>query len=311
MANLSEDRNRTVTQDLFCTTGSYAAYQKLLISAVNITLSITAFLGNILIIIALKRVSSLRSPSKLLLGCLSSADLCVGLITQSLFVAYIMSPEQTMLCYYLSILFNRLSIILGGVSVSTLTAISVDRLLALLLGLRYRHVVTLRRVQSYVVISWFFSIVTTLTSSYEVRVTLSITFSATILCIVTSIFSYTKIYLTLRKHQAQVQGQAHQGQPNGGGMPLNIIQYRKTVSSALWIQITLVVCYLPYGIEAIFVINKSRTQFLDFAWELTLSLFMLNSTLNPLLYCWKIKEIRQAVMDTFRRFSCFSTQLPR
>ena len=106
---------------------------------------------------------------------------------------------------------------------STITAISVERLLALLLGLRYRHVVTLRRVQSYVVISWFFSIVTTLTSSYDERVTLSITFSATILCIVTSIFSCTKIYLTLRNYQAQVQGEAHQGQPDGGGMPLNIM----------------------------------------------------------------------------------------
>ena len=167
MANLSEDTNCTAIQDLFCTSGSYAAYQKLLISAVNITLSITAFLGNILILIALKRVSSLRPPSKLLLGCLASTDLCVGLITQPLFVAYIMSPEHSTLCYYLSILFNRLSITLGGVSLSTLTAISVDRLLALLLGLRYRDFVTLRSVQSYVVVSWFFSILTTLTFSYD------------------------------------------------------------------------------------------------------------------------------------------------
>ena len=308
MANVTEDRNHTAPQDLFCTTGSYAAYQKLLISAMNITLSITAFVGNILILIALKKVSSLRPSSKLLLACLASTDLCVGLITQPLFVAYILSPEHSLLCNYLSILFNRLSIILGGVSVSTITAISVDRLLALLLGLRYRHVVTLRRVQCYVVVSWVFSIVvTTLTVSYDEQVTLSITFSATILCIVTSIFSYTKIYLTLRNHQAQVQGQAHQGQPNGGGMPLNITKYRKTVNSALWIQITLVVCYLPYGIATIFFINGSRTQFLDLAWELALSLFMLNSTLNPLLYCWKIKEIRQAVMGMFRRVSCFST----
>ena len=153
-------------------TGFYAAYQKQLILVVNITLFITAFLGNILIIIVLKRVSSLRSASKLLLGCLASTDLCVGLITQPLFVAYILSPEHSMLCYYLSILFERLSVILGGVSVSTLTAISVERLLALLLGLRYRQVVTLRRVQSYVVMSWFFSIVTTLTSSYDERIAL-------------------------------------------------------------------------------------------------------------------------------------------
>ena len=285
MANFTEDRNRTTTQDLLCKTASYAAYQKLLISAVNILLSITAFLGNILIIIALSRVSSLRPISKLLLGCLASTDLCVGLITQPLFVAYIMSAEHSIIFYYFSILFTRLSTVLGGVSVSPLTAISVDRLLALLLGLRYRHAVTLRRVQSYVVIAWILSIFTTLTATYDPRITRSITFSATILCIVTSIFSYTKIYLTLRNHQAQVQGHAHQGQPNGGGMPQNITRYRGTVSNALWIQITLVVCYLPYGIAAIFFINGLRTQFPGLVWELTLSLSMLNSTLNPLLYC--------------------------
>ena len=119
MANFTEDRNFTATQDLFCKTGSYAAYQKLLISAVNITLSISAFLGNSLIIIPLTRVSSLRPPSKLLLGCLASTDLCVGFITQPLFVAYVMSPEHSLLCYDLSILLNRLSITLGGVSLST------------------------------------------------------------------------------------------------------------------------------------------------------------------------------------------------
>ena len=178
MANLTEDRNLTATQDLFCKTGSYAVYQTVLIAAVNITLSISAFLGNILVIIALKRGSSLRPSSKLLLGCLASIDLCVGLITQPLFVAYIISPEYSMFCYYFSIFFTRLSITLGGVSVSTLTGISVDRLLALLLGLRYRHVVTLRRVQSYVVISWFCSFVNTVINSYDARITLSITFNS-------------------------------------------------------------------------------------------------------------------------------------
>ena len=306
MKTFTEYRNHTATPHIFCITGSSAAYQKVLILAVNITLSITAFLGNILIIVALKRVSSLHPASKLLLGCLAGTDLCVGLITQPLFVAYIMSPKHSMLCYYLSILFQRLSVILGGVSVSTLTAISVNRLLALLLGLRYRQVVTLRRVQSCVVISWLFSIVTTLTLSFDERIALSIACTATVLCIVTSIVCYTKIYLMLRSHQAQVQEHGHQGQPNRG-RPMNITQYRKTVSTALWIQIALVVCYLPYGIAAIFLIKGLRTQFLDFAWELTISLFMLNSTLNPLLYCWKIKEIRQAVIDTLRRFCCFLT----
>ena len=153
MANLTEDRNRTVNQDILCKTGSNGMYQKLLISAVNITLSITAFLGNAVIIVALKKVSSLHPPSKLLLSCLASTDLCVGLVAQPLFVAYIMSPEHSILCRHLTTLFHGSIVILGGVSLSILAAISVDRRLALSLGMRYRQVVTLRRVQVFVALS--------------------------------------------------------------------------------------------------------------------------------------------------------------
>ena len=46
----------------------------------------------------------------------------------------------------------------------------------------------------------------------------------------------------LHHHQIHV----HQGQPNGHA-PLNIARYRKTVSSALWVQLTLVTRYLPAG----------------------------------------------------------------
>ena len=32
----------------------------------------------------------------------------------------------------------------------------------------------------------------------------------------------------------------------------------------------------------------------------TVTLVLLNSSLNPFLYCWKIREVRQAVRDTLR-----------
>ena len=123
-----------------------------------------------------------------------------------------------------------------------------------------------------------------------------------LLCIVTSTFCYVKIYLTLSHHQARIQ-EAHQ-QPNGGGPLLNIARYRKTVSSALWVQMTLLACYTPYGILSIFAVTGLRSPTFDLAWDSTLTLLFLNSTLNPFLYCWKIRQIRQAVMGTVRCFCC-------
>ena len=112
----------------------------------NIFLSIFATLGNVLILIALRNVSSIHPPTKLLFRCLAITDLCVGLLGQPLYVYvdYITISLDTgdfigeLYYVYLFIIY-----VLVAVSLLTLAAISVDRLLALLLGLRYRHVVTL------------------------------------------------------------------------------------------------------------------------------------------------------------------------
>ena len=77
----------------------------------------------------------------------------------------------------------------------------MDRLLALLLGLRYRQVVTLKRTYTKVITCGVVSAV--FSTTYLCRCTL---------CLVTSVFAYTEIFLTLRRHQTQVQD--HTQQPN-------------------------------------------------------------------------------------------------
>ena len=275
--------------------------------AVNSTLAVIAFLGNVWVIVALQKVSSLHPPSKLLLGCLACTDLCVGMITQLLHVVLLASPQDSQARNNILTAFNSLTAMFAGVSLLTLAAISVDRLLALLMGLRYRQVVTLRRAWIFVAVSWLFSITVAMIFFFNFHITIFIISIAMLLCIVTSTLCYTKIYLTLRNHQAQVQDNVKQGQTNGGGISLNIEWYKKTVSSALWVQITLVVCYLPYAIVAtIFSTTETHTQLLDLSLEAVLTLVLFNSSLNPFLYCWKMKEVRQAVKDTIRQFCCFS-----
>ncbi|XP_078342818.1 adenosine receptor A3-like [Oculina patagonica] len=307
MQNLTKDGNHMAIHEFYCRPTLIQPHQTITISAFNIPLSITAFLGNILIIVALQRPSSLHPPSKLLLGCLASTDLCVGLISQPLYVTVLMSQQHSKLCYYVEILFNSIGAIFGAVSLLTLTAISVDRLLALLLGLRYRQVVTLRRVWYFVVTFWLSSTASAIIFVYNVRIGRGIAFMGVILCIVTTGLCYTKIYLRLRQHRVNVQDHVPQGQANGGGIPLNVARYRKTVSSALWIQLTLLACYLPYSITtAVPAFTGSRTPFISLALSVTLSLLYLNSSLNPFMYCWKMREVRQAVKDTVRHFWCCS-----
>ena len=97
---------------------------------------------------------------------------------------------------------------------------------------------------------------------------------------------------------------SHQGQQNGHGL-LNIARYRKTVSSALWLQLTLVTCYLSGGIVTALVTIKEMTTVLFLAQIFSLTLVFLNSTLNPILYCWKIREVRRTVIETDRQIICW------
>ena len=129
--------------------------------ALNIFLSIFATLGNVLILIALRNVSSIHPPTKLLFRCLAITDLCVGLLVQPLYVYVVYITSYLDIGNFIVELYYVYEFIIGvlvAVSILTSAAISVDRLLALLLGLRYRHVVTLCRVRVLIACVWFIAV---------------------------------------------------------------------------------------------------------------------------------------------------------
>ena len=280
----------------------------ILFSALNIFLSIAAFLGNTLILIALHKVSSIYPPTKLFFRCLAVTDLCVGLIAQPLFVTMLI---KIFVRFEIAATREFSSVLLCGVSILTSTAIGVDRLLALLLGLRYRHVVTLRRVRAVIVCFWLMSalcgsIQYVSSGAYRKLVVVSI-----LVCLVISIGSYAKVFLTLRHQQAQLQGHVLQAQPNRGGNSLNIARYKKTVSTIAWVQLALLACYAPesiIGVLTVFWEKRSAEWFVLLMRKVVVqSLIYLNSSLNPILYCWKIRDVRQQVKNTIRQVCCLSS----
>ena len=102
-----------------------------------------------------------------------------------------------------------------------------------------------------------------------------------------------------------VQGHVHHQQLSPNGVlptQLNAARYKKTVSAIAWVQLGLFVCYLPFGL------HLTSMYFGEFregpVFFFLRSLFYLNSSLNPFLYCWKIREVKQAVKDTIRQLNC-------
>ena len=287
--NPAGNGQQETVEQLFCSTGLPTGGQLTFILVLNSFLSIIAFIGNPLILIALHKESLLHPPSKLLLRCLGTTDLCVGLISEALFITSGISVvnEYGNICRYASAAGFTTANVFSGVSLLTMSVISVDRLLALLLGLRYRQVVTLKRI--YIIVIIFFVVCTVCSAMWfwNPVITLWCGIIVTSLCLITSVFSYTKIFFTLRHHQNQVQG--HVQQPNQTNQ-LNIARYKKAVSTAIWLQLTLVVCYLPYGVVAVLASNSGRNSSLYYAWRYAITLVFFNSSLNPILYCWKIGE---------------------
>ena len=135
MANSSEYENSTSATDV--TLWNAYSTSMAILAGINIFLAITASLGNALILIALHKVTSIYPPTKLLFRCLAVTDLLVGLISQPLYLTFLF-PKFT--AWNGNVAITRAGefffSLLPAVSLLTSSAISVDRLLALLLGLR-------------------------------------------------------------------------------------------------------------------------------------------------------------------------------
>ena len=289
----------------------------ILLIALNIFLSIFATLGNVLILVALRNVSSIHPPTKLLFRCLAITDLCVGLLGHPLYVyVWYITISLDIGNRIVELVYVYLFIIrvLVAVSILTAAAISVDRLLALLLGLRYRHVVTLCRVRVLIACVWFIavsnaSLLCVARILFHDKLELASWWTLQvfgIFSITVATFSYTKIFFTLRHQQAQVRDHVQPEQSSRVRSVLNIARYKKTVYSVAWIQFAMLTCYCPFIVMAFLwyfgsIDYSTETRIAN---EFFVCLIFLNSSLNPVLYCWRIKDVRQEVKNTIRKCLC-------
>ena len=316
--NISDEDPRSLVAEIcIAVSNDLQISNTIVLLVMNALLSIFASLGNTLILFALHKESALHPPSKLLFRCLALTDLLIGCISQPLFILYMVSlltkhqDWRGDLCFYSATLDNITTNTLCLVSLLTSTAISIDRLLALNLGLRYRQVVTFKRTSLVLLFLWVVSI-GSVSSSYPMldynKVEMFVAAAMCVGNLAISSFCYAKIIWKIRQHQRHVQ-------INGGinnhrtlctdSLALKNALYKKTVSSVLWIQLTLTICYLPLIVTLGLISYKGLTSALDAAWGITITLVFLNSSLNPFLYCWKIKEIRVAVKSVVSRLFPF------
>ena len=274
-------------------------------AALNVVLAIVTTFANILVFAAVQRSTSIRLPSKLLLCSMVLTDLGVGLVVQPLFVTFIIAraTDSSANCFIRTLCVFA-GVVLTCVSLLTMTAISLDRYIAFFFHLKYREIVTARRVCMVLVIIWSNAVILAWMWIHNGRLSGFFFISGFVVCFLVISLSYIKIFRGLRHrhHGRRVQDQAPETQAQQrAGNTLDIAKYRRSASSMLWIYGLFILCYLPSFCVGVVIISTPHTDFIACMIEFASTLVMLNSCLNPFVYCFRLPEIRVGVLQIIQK----------
>ena len=271
----------------------------------NLVFSVVAVLGNLLVIHALWKSSSIPATVKKLFLSLALSDLAVGMLPQlmwGIIIAVMLSktsngdsnfasfcPVIVTACYFFAFF-------LCSASFFTIAAIAVDRLLAISLHLRYHELVTSKRINMVLIMLWLTSGVTaSISILFPVANKIIATFQVILLLLTT--VAYIRIYKVVRYHRIQIQSQLQL--QNFEVEDLH--RQKKSAWNALIVYVTFLFCYLPFYVSVLFVLINTEGMSPLIANYATLLVIFLNSSLNPLVYCWRYREIRNVVRSSLKK----------
>ena len=274
----------------------------------NALLCCTATTLNSVSILAIRRTASLPKTLKTLLLSLAVSDLGVGSLVQPLYIAHLaMGLEQNAEdnpAYNYNVVFKTFLILANLFAVASylgVTALSADRFLAIHLHLRYQELVTHKRVVTVVTAIWLFSVFLSLVRQWTPLNIMYVIFAIiNVACLITVAPLSYKIYMAVRQHQQDIQDLQVRQLAQNVEMA-NVGRLRKSAVTAIYVYFVFVLCYLPNNcILWTIAITGSSAPLLTIIQRYALTLLFLNSSLNPLIYSWKMRDIRHNIMNILR-----------
>ena len=278
----------------------------LTLCVLNITNSFVASLGNLLVVRALWKSCSMPSNLKKFFLSLALSDLAVGLFAQLMYgviIAVLLTItanenyDLDHLCPTVITISFYSAHLLVSASFLNITAIAVDRLLAVSLHLRYRELVTSKRVIATLVSIWLTSAITTSTYISLPKLNSVVTAVIEWAGLLLTAVAYIRIYRVARYHHIQIESQLQLQYDQA----MDLLREKKSTINAFFVYVVFIICYLPNLCASMLLsVDSDRASFLV-AYHVTAFLVLLNSSINPLVYCWRYREIREIVKSTLKK----------
>ena len=284
---------------------------------VNVLLSVCATVLNTLVITAIRRNYSLHSLTNFLLCSLACSDLLTGLFAQSSFAASKLAEihrNAPVFCLTFAVA-DFIAWTTIGASIMTLTIISVEKLISVQWPLRHPLLVTKKKLYVGVAFAWLLPLLFQCLRCWVLSreaITIII-LVALVSCVAATTTAYCFVWKVLRRHQLQATDQLRLRRRLHGDEKVTRedIKKKTSVITMLYIYGLFLLSCIPAS-YSLYIFMKSGFQFVARSsnlWGISTTIAFVNSSVNPLVYCWRMKSIRQAIRSFLEKWLCRSNRV--
>ena len=256
---------------------------------------------NVQVIMAVKTRRRLRTNSNILLACLAVTDALTGLLGQPSYILWTifqlsgLSSSKTVGRFHFNV-----ALTFAVASCLHLILVTFERLIAIKFTTHYPNIVTGNNMTMAVIVVWIFALICNFCHALKLYLVLYYVAGLVgISCILFIVFTYVVLYRETRRHQRKIKVQQ---------VPQDEVERFTKENKALQTTVLVVggviICLLPVCFCLIVVVT-GLYSFCPINGSMWQTCNMLNSLVNPLIYCWRQKAIRKLVFTHCRRRTQF------